>query len=181
MKFKIFRFKEVESTNNTAIRIIKNKKVNNGMVISELQKKGRGQYGKKWISYRGNLFVSFFYRLENLRLSLNQLSTINCMLVKKLLCVYYKKKIQFKKPNDLLIKNRKICGILQETISRFNKRYLIVGIGINVVKSPYINDYPTTNLFSLLNKKIPKKKIENRLKKIFEINLTKFYKTKKVK
>ena len=39
MKFKIFRFKEVESTNNTAIRIIKSKKVNNGMVISEFQKK----------------------------------------------------------------------------------------------------------------------------------------------
>jgi BirA family biotin operon repressor/biotin-[acetyl-CoA-carboxylase] ligase len=61
MKFKIFRFKKVESTNNTAIRIIKNSNINYGMIISESQNNGRGQYGKKWISYKGNLFVSFFF------------------------------------------------------------------------------------------------------------------------
>ena len=61
MKFKIFRFKKVNSTNNTAIRIIQNSDLNYGMVISEMQNSGRGQYGKKWISYKGNLFISFFY------------------------------------------------------------------------------------------------------------------------
>ena len=35
------------------------------MVISEIQNRGRGQYGKKWISYKGNLFVSFFFRLNS--------------------------------------------------------------------------------------------------------------------
>ena len=59
MKFKIFRFKKVKSTNSTAIRIIKNYQFNCGMIISETQNKGRGQYGKKWISYKGNIFVSF--------------------------------------------------------------------------------------------------------------------------
>ena len=66
MKFKIFRFKKVKSTNGTAIRIIKNYKLNYGMIISETHNKGRGQYGKKWISYKGNLFVSFFYKIEDL-------------------------------------------------------------------------------------------------------------------
>ena len=61
MKFRIFRFKKVESTNNTAIRIIKNSNIDYGMIISDVQKRGRGQYGKKWISYKGNLFVSFFF------------------------------------------------------------------------------------------------------------------------
>lgn len=181
MRFKIFKFKNVKNTNNTAIRIIKNRIIDNGMIISEMQKKGKGQYGKKWISLKGNLFVSFFYRFENFKLSINQLTILNCILVKKLLSVYCKKSIFFKKPNDLLIENKKICGILQETINIFGKKYLIVGIGINLVKSPYLDNYPTTNLFNLLNKKISKKKIENKLKKIFEINLTKFYKIKKVK
>ena len=53
MKFKIFKFKKVKSTNNTAIRIIKNSNCKYGMVIAETQTMGRGQYGKKWISYKG--------------------------------------------------------------------------------------------------------------------------------
>ena len=64
MKFKTFKFKKVKSTNNTAIRIIKNLNCKYGMVVSDAQSMGRGQYGKKWISYKGNLFVSFFYELE---------------------------------------------------------------------------------------------------------------------
>ena len=34
------------------------------MVISDTQVMGRGQYGKKWISHKGNLFVSFFYEVK---------------------------------------------------------------------------------------------------------------------
>ena len=178
MKFKIFKFKKVKSTNNTAIRIIKNSNIEYGMITSNIQKNGRGQYGKRWISYNGNLFVSFFYKLENLSTSLKQITLINCHLVKKLLSTYYKNKITFKKPNDLLIDKKKICGILQEKITKFNKKYLIVGIGINLIKNPNLKNYPTTNLYELLNKKIPKKKIERELKKIFEVKLTKLYKSK---
>ena len=46
-----------------------------------------------------------------------------------------------------------------------------MGIGINLIKNPYIKDYPTTNLKKLMNKDISKKKIEIELKKIFENNL----------
>ena len=176
MKFKIFRFKKVKSTNNSAIRIIKNSNIDYGMIIANEQKNGRGQYGKKWISYNGNLFVSFFYSLDYLTVSLKQITKINSLLVKKLLSVYYKKKITFKKPNDLLIDKKKICGILQEKISKLNKKYLIVGIGINLVKNPNLKNYPTTNLSELLNKKVSKNKIEKQLKKIFEIKLSKLYK-----
>ncbi len=178
MKFKIFKFERVKSTNNTALRLIKNSNFNYGMVVSKTQSRGRGQYGKKWISYRGNLFVSFFYKLENLSLSLKQLTKINCLLVRKLLKKYYKKKIIFKKPNDLLIDKKKICGILQETFKRFDKKYLIVGIGINLIKNPNIKNYPTSNLLDLTNKKISKSILENNLKKIFEQELSKFYKLK---
>ena len=70
MKLRIFRFKNVNSTNSTAIRIIKNSDLNCGMITSEMQKKGRGQYGKKWICFKGNLFVSFFYDLKNIAIPL---------------------------------------------------------------------------------------------------------------
>ena len=172
MKFKIFRFKKVESTNDSAIRIIKNSNTDYGMIIADKQINGRGQYGKKWISYNGNLFISFFYKFNHLSVSLKQITKINCLLVKKLLSIYYKKKIIFKKPNDLLINNKKICRILQENISKLNNKYLIVGIGINLIKNPNIKNYPTTNLTELLNKKISKNLIEKQIKKIFEIKIT---------
>ena len=176
MKFKVFRFKKVKSTNNTAIRLLKNTNISYGMISSEAQNNGRGQYGKKWISYKGNLFVSFFFKLDNLKISFKQLTKLNCLLVRKILSTYYKKKIIYKKPNDLLIDKKKICGILQEKLIKLDKKYLIVGVGVNLIKSPYIKNYPTTNLKELLNKKVSKIKIENQLKKIFELRLTKLYK-----
>ena len=175
MKLKIFRFKKVNSTNNTAVRIIKKTNLDYGMIISEMQNNGRGQHGKKWISYKGNLFISFFYSLEKIDIAIKKLTKINCLMVKKLLSFYYKKKIILKKPNDLLVNRKKICGILQETLIKLDKKFLIVGIGINLVKSPYIRNYPTTYLSEIVNKNIKKKEIENKLKKIFEMKLKKLY------
>tara|TARA_A100000164_G_scaffold357441_1_gene368042 strand:- start:525 stop:1055 length:531 start_codon:yes stop_codon:yes gene_type:complete len=173
MKLKIFKFKKVKSTNNTAIRIIKNSNFNFGIVFSEAQNNGRGQYGKKWISYKGNLFVSLFFKIEKLNISFKKLTTLNCLLVKKIISKYYKKKIVFKRPNDLLINKKKICGILQETLIKSDQKFLILGIGINLVKSPYIKNYPTINLYELLNKKVSTNRVTDELKKIFEIKLTK--------
>ena len=174
MKFKILRFKRLRSTNDTAIRIIQNSSLKYGMIIAENQSHGRGQYGKKWLCFKGNLFVSFFYSLENLNLTLSQITKLNCLLVKKMISKYYKKKITYKKPNDLLIKGKKISGILQEIINKNNKKSLIVGIGLNLVNNPIIRNYPTTNLNDLINKKVSKKKIEIELKNVFEKNLSKF-------
>ena len=96
MNFKKFKFKKVKSTNDTAIRIIKNSNYKFGMVISETQIKGKGQYGRKWISYKGNLFVSFFLEFEKFSLTLSSLTKTNCMLIKKLLRDYYRKNIYLK-------------------------------------------------------------------------------------
>ena len=175
MKFKIFRFRKVLSTNKTAIRIIKKKNYNYGMVVSEQQSSGKGQYGKKWISLKGNLFVSFFCRFNHHRYSLNQLTLINCLLVKKTLSYYYKGKIFYKKPNDLLIEKKKICGILQEVISKQGIKFIIIGIGINLNKNPKIFKYPTINLNDLLNKNVSKREIESKLRKIFEAKLKQFF------
>tara|TARA_B100000575_G_scaffold145186_1_gene115921 strand:- start:220 stop:762 length:543 start_codon:yes stop_codon:yes gene_type:complete len=170
MKFKILRFKKLRSTNDTAIRVVKSSNLKYGMIIAQSQSNGRGQYRRKWISFKGNLFVSFFFNLENVDLTINKITELNCMLVKKLISKYYKKRIVYKKPNDLLIKGKKICGILQEIIKKQNQNFLILGIGINLIKNPVISNYPTTNLSDLINKKISKNNIEIELKKIFEKN-----------
>ena len=168
MKFKVFKFKKVKSTNNTALRIIKNSNYDYGMVLSDLQTNGKGQYGRKWVSYKGNLFVSFFYNLKHFNVSLNKLTKINCLLVKKLISKYYKKKIFFKKPNDLIIEKKKICGILQETVINAGKQFLIVGIGINTNLDPKNSSFPATSLKHITNKNIDNKKLFIMIKKNYE-------------
>ena len=61
-------------------------------------------------------------------------------------------------------------------MNKFNNTYLIVGIGVNLIKSPFIRNYPTTHLRELINKDITKKKFELKLKKIFENNLKRLIK-----
>ena len=168
MIIKKFIYKSVNSTNDIAINLIKKNNFKAGFVMAEKQKKGRGQRGKKWISYKGNLFVSFFFSLEKINLTLKQLTTINANLIIKLIAFYCKKKIRLKLPNDILINRKKICGILQETIQKNGIKYLIVGIGLNLVKSPNITAYPTTNLYELTKTKISASKVLKQLILIYK-------------
>jgi BirA family biotin operon repressor/biotin-[acetyl-CoA-carboxylase] ligase len=168
MKLKKFNFKIINSTNDIAIRIIKRSNDKSGIVIAEKQKKGRGQHGKKWISYKGNLFVSVFFCIDKINLSVEELTKVNCLLIKKLLLNFYKGKITIKEPNDLLINHKKISGILQETLSNSGETFIIIGVGINLIKSPNIKNYPTTNLLDLINVKIDSNNATLKLKKIYE-------------
>ena len=65
---------------------------------------------------------------------------------------------------------------MQEKIENFNNKYLVVGIGLNLIKSPDIANYPTTNLLKITNQKVNKKKFEKELKITFEKFLSKYYK-----
>jgi len=168
MKLKQFNFKTINSTNNSAIKIIKKTNIKSGIVIAEKQLKGRGQYGKRWISCKGNLFVSIFFPINKVKLSLNNLTKINCLLVKKLISKFYKGKISIKNPNDLLINKKKISGILQETVSKSDQKFIIIGIGINLIKSPIIKIYPTTNILELTNIRVNNFKVALKIKKMYE-------------
>ena len=165
---KSFNYKCVNSTNDIAIHLIKNKNIKSGFVLARKQKKGRGQRGKKWISYKGNLFVSVFFNIEKINLNLQELTKINAKLIIKVISNYYKKKITLKMPNDILVNKRKICGILQEIVQKNGSSYLIVGIGLNLIRNPKIKDYPTTNLYDLTKTKISINEIFNKLKYIYQ-------------
>ena len=168
MKLKKFNFKIVNSTNDLAIQIIKNTNNKSGIVIAERQKKGRGQYGKKWTSFKGNLFISIFFQINKVQLTLKDLTKVNCLLVKKLLSNFYCGKITIKKPNDLLIKKMKISGILQEILTKSGEKFIVIGIGINLIKSPSIKGYLTTDLFNLTGVKINPNNAVLKIKKIYE-------------
>ena len=180
MRLKKFSFKTVNSTNDIAIKIIKKNKIQSGMIVAEKQKKGRGQYGKKWTSYKGNMFVSIFFPIDKIKLSLNVLTKINCLLVKKLLSNFYKGKISIKKPNDILINHKKVSGILQETLSSSGKTFIIIGIGINLIKSPNLMNYQTTNLLDLTNIKISNHNTVLKLKRLYEKFIPMFSKLNKM-
>ena len=117
MNFKKFFYKKVNSTNDLAIKKIKTGFAK-GIIIADFQKKGRGQYGNKWLSYKGNLFMTIFFEIKK-NIKLKKITTLNCKIIKSALIQYFKKSIAIKYPNDLLVNNKKICGILQETA--FNK------------------------------------------------------------
>ena len=166
MKLKKYLYKSVTSTNDVAIKKIR-KGFLSGIIISKKQTKGRGRYGNKWISIKNNLFMSVFFNL-NKNKSLKNLTSSTCKIVQKSLLKLVKKKIKIKKPNDLLINEKKLCGILQETIFYKSKKFAIVGIGINVDRSPIIVNYPTTYVNLYTKKKLTSAKIYNEIKKNFE-------------
>jgi len=72
-----------------------------------------------------------------------------------------------------LINKKKVCGILQETVFFKNIKFAVIGIGINIDRSPIIYNYPTTYLNFFTNKKLTSFKIYNEIKKNFEIYLKK--------
>ena len=166
MKLKKFFFKRVKSTNNTAMRLIRSG-IKNGIISSEIQTKGKGQRGNNWISIKGNLFLTIFFQVDK-KLSLKKITNINLHIIKKIIKNLVKAKIYIKLPNDILLNKKKVCGILQEIVFRNNLKFLIVGIGINLINSPDFKNYPTTYLNKYSKKKINKIKLINKIKFFFE-------------
>jgi len=148
MKFETYKFENVTSTNDVAINLIKNEKKESGCVYAETQTNGRGTQGRKWISEIGNLFVSIFFPLKNNYPSINEFSIINPVLISSVLKNICSKEVSLKWPNDIFINSKKICGILQEVVTFGEKKFLIIGIGVNVITNPSNNvKYQSTNIF----------------------------------
>jgi len=168
MILKLIKFNCVKSTNDEAIKIIRSKKNSKGIVVSNFQTKGRGTMGKKWISHKGNFFASIFFELKKSMPNFKEFSLINPLIVKKILKEYSSQQVKIKWPNDLLIRNRKVCGILQELIQFEKKFFLIIGIGINTVSSPKTESFKGISLLESSDKLIDNSKILKSLKKNYE-------------
>ena len=163
MKIKIKKYKKVKSTNDVAIKLIKRNFLEPTLITTEKQTNGRGRIGKKWISLKGNLFITLFFEFDQKKINFKQFAVLNALLLKKVISKIISKKIKIKWPNDLLFNKLKFCGILQEVINFDNFDYLIVGIGLNTNTVPQNKSFKSTCLKNILNKKIDNQKI---LKKI---------------
>ena len=148
MKITKFIYKSVNSTNDVAINLIKEEKKEFGCVYASTQTKGRGTRGKKWVSDKGNLFSSIFFPLKNSFPPFNEFTTINPIIISSIIKNFCKKgNVNLKFPNDVFVNGKKICGILQELIVSNNRKFLIIGIGVNIISNPEINDeYQATNI-----------------------------------
>tara|TARA_A100001015_G_scaffold270620_1_gene323344 strand:- start:1026 stop:1538 length:513 start_codon:yes stop_codon:yes gene_type:complete len=169
MVLKKFKYIKVSSTNDVAIKKIK-QGYKAGIVISDTQSSGRGQYGRKWVSKKGNLFFSIFF-IINKRMQISRLVASLLRIIKKILLKYTNSNLNIKKPNDITIDKKKICGVLNETLFYNNLKFLVVGIGINIASSPNLRNYPTTNLNEVTNRKVSKTKLLKKIIKAFEIKI----------
>ena len=168
MKIKSVKLKVVDSTNNEAIKLIKKNTTQPTLITSERQLKGRGRMGKKWISIKGNLFLTIFFEMSGSKINVKQYTKLNAYLISKILSKYIFKKIKVKWPNDLLIEQKKVCGILQEIINHKKKKFMIVGIGINTINSPINFKIKTTNLSNYSKKRVDNNKILKDIKNTYE-------------
>jgi len=172
MKLKKYFFKRVKSTNDVALRLIKMGN-QSGAILTEYQSKGRGQRKNKWISYKGNLFMTVFFEISKKK-SIKKIINYNTLIIKNVILEKIKSIINIKKPNDILIDKKKVCGILQETLFKNDKKFLVVGIGINIKNSPNLINYQTTCLNNYSNKKINNLKLFNEIILNYEKNISFF-------
>ena len=172
MNFKKFFYKKVNSTNDLAIKKIKTG-IAQGIIVADYQKKGRGQHGKKWLSFKGNLFITIFFKIKD-NINIKKITILNCKIIKKILLKYIKKTISIKAPNDLLINKKKICGILQEIKFNNEAKFIVVGVGINLIKNPKIKNYPTTDILSETGFKVKKNDLIKNIEKNYICNLKLF-------
>ena len=134
----IFYFNEVDSTNDEARKLVENFDIESGFVISDYQKKGRGRFGNKWISFNGNFMGSFFFSVKNYQ-DIKKLQFSILDILKKIFIKMIKKNVFLvKHPNDILVNKKKISGIIIESFTNKKKLFAVIGIGINLVKNPVI-------------------------------------------
>ena len=123
-------FDTISSTNDYLLRKEKNKNKDIKICIAEEQTKGRGRRGKSWISPKfKNIYFSLSSYLE--KEDLSGLSIAVALSVNKVLSKINVMSL-IKWPNDLLVGNKKICGILIETAKVGELTKVVIGIGINV-------------------------------------------------
>ena len=141
-----FNFIHQESVESTMISIKNFIGSQNVCMIADEQTSGIGRRGNKWVSPKGNIYISFLIKYD---LSIENhflFSALTANSIIKFLNKYINKNINIKWPNDIIINNKKIAGIMTEIFEHNNIQYIIIGAGINILTSPKIIDYQTCSL-----------------------------------
>lgn len=146
--------KDVISSTNEFIKEQYESLDNYTVVTAKYQTSGRGRMTRIWESNDSdNILMSLLIKEFKERTDLNLLSLVASMSVHKFLSKYINN-LYIKWPNDILVDNKKICGILLEGKMNNNSKMIVIGIGININQKNFNEDinHLTTSLKKELNK-----------------------------
>jgi len=162
---KIHYFKTLSSTMDVAMQLGMQGSCEGTIVLAEAQRKGKGRLGREWFSpkYRG-IYLSLVLKP---RILPNQVSVLT-LLAAVSICEAIKEvtglNAQIKWPNDILIHNKKLGGILTEINAEMDEIHsVVIGIGINV------NNDKKTLVCGATSLKEQRKESTNRIELLQEI------------
>jgi len=124
--------REVDSTNEWAKKLATYKAQEGTVVIAETQTRGRGRLDREWVSPTGGLWFSIVLRPKLRPTEAVKLTFVAGLAVAEVLSQMFDLTVENKWPNDVLVKGRKICGILIEmNTTNQNVNFVVVGVGVN--------------------------------------------------
>ncbi len=143
--FALHHFTEIDSTNEEAKRRAAAGAPTGLVIWADRQSAGRGRQGRAWQSPLGNLYCSILLRPEKPAIEVAQLSFAAALAVCEALPGV--RALGCKWPNDVLVGNKKVAGILLESEAAGSKvAALIIGFGINLESHPEGTETPATSL-----------------------------------
>lgn len=165
---KLVHFDTIDSTNKKAKELASQGEQEGTVVVSETQTLGKGRFQRKWSDPKGkSILMSIILKPK---VEPSDIAVVTLIAAAAVCKALYECDMdsQIKWPNDIIINNKKICGILTEMSGELNQiNYVIIGIGINVNTS--INDIPDDLLNIASSLKIEKGKDFSRKKIIAEL------------
>lgn len=138
-----FYYREIDSTNNRA-RVLASEGYPEGtIVVAEMQTAGRGRRGRSWYSpVNQGIYVSVILRPMLPLKEISRVSLVIAAAVAETLESELNLQPRIKWPNDILIDNKKIAGILSEAVTDMDGvEYIVAGIGLNI--NNHAQDFPT--------------------------------------
>ncbi|MGI1690705.1 biotin--[acetyl-CoA-carboxylase] ligase [Thermoanaerobacter uzonensis] len=152
----------IDSTNNFAKEIAS--RVPDGtVIIAEEQTAGRGRLGRSWISQKGcGIWMSIILKPNIQPQEAINLTQVAAISVVKAIEEVFHVESKIKWPNDIILNNKKVCGILTEMSSEIDKiNYVIIGIGVNVNCDNFPEELKgkATSLYLETNSKVDRKKL----------------------
>lgn len=148
----IYHFAEVTSTNDVARQMASEGAKEGTVVISETQTLGRGRLGREWVSPEGGIWFSIVLRPAVDPRNAPILTFVAAVAIARAIREMFGLDAEVKWPNDVLIKGKKVCGILTETsIKGHVVNFAIVGVGINA--NVNVGAFPQSLMISLTSLK----------------------------
>lgn len=138
----LFWFPEVSSTMDTAKEIVKSSELDEGSrqlwgVMAGAQTSGRGTRGRTWLDGAGNMYLTVVVPISSVPTDLPVTLVplrIGTLLLPTIASRVSSQPVLLKWPNDILIADKKVCGILIE----WADDHLLIGIGMNVFEAPRV-------------------------------------------